>query len=184
MYSTLYFLETFIMILGAMICPFLIKRWGKRNITLAGSILAVVSHLCILLNPYSFSWFFGITLIRSIGVSQLSATVFGMLGDVVEYGDWKNGFRQESLVFGGASLGFKVGTGITSAIMTGLMTASGYISSTAGNAVQPESAIKTIENIYKYGPIIIWILAILILCVYKLDKEYPQITKALNEREE
>lgn len=184
MYSTLYFLETIIMILGAMICPFLIKRWGKRNVTLAGSILAVVSHLCILLNPYSFSWFFGITLIRSVGVSQLSATVFGMLGDVVEYGDWKNGFRQESLVFGGASLGFKVGTGITSAIMTGLMTASGYISSTAGNAAQPQSAIKTIENIYKYGPVIIWVLAILILSVYKLDKEYPQITKALNEREE
>lgn len=184
MYSTLYFLETIVMILGAMACPFLIKKWGKRNTTLAGSILAVVSHTLILLNPQSFTWFFGITLIRSIGVSQLSATVFGMLGDVVEYGDWKNGYRQESLVFGGASLGFKVGTGITSAIMTGLMTWSGYISSTGANVTQPESAITVIGNIYKFGPIIIWIAAILILLVYKLDKEYPQITKDLAEREQ
>lgn len=184
MYSTLYFLETIVMILGAMACPFLIKKWGKRNTTLAGSILAVVSHTLILLNPQSFTWFFGITLIRSIGVSQLSATVFGMLGDVVEYGDWKNGYRQESLVFGGASLGFKVGTGITSAIMTGLMTWSGYISSTGANVTQPESAITVIGNIYKFGPIIIWVAAILILLVYKLDKEYPQITKDLAEREQ
>lgn len=183
MYSTLYFLETIIMILGAMACPFFIKKWGKRNITLAGSILAVVSHLFILVNPASFQVFFVVTLIRSIGVSQLSATIFGMLGDVVEYGAWKNGFRQESLVFGGASLGFKVGTGITSAIMTGLMTASGYISSTGESVVQPLAAIETIGNIYKFGPIIIWVAAIAILLVYKLDKEYPQIMRELAERE-
>lgn len=179
MYSTLYFLETAIMILGAMACPFLIKRWGKRNVTLAGSVLAVVSHLLILANPFSFQWFFGVTLIRSIGVSQLSATIFGMLGDVVEYGYWKNGFRQESLIFGGASLGFKVGTGVTSA----LMTASGYISSTSGNVVQPGSAVTTIGNIYKFGPVIIWAAAIILLLIYKLDKEYPKISKELAERE-
>lgn len=183
MYSTLYFLETAIMILGAMVCPFLIKRWGKRNITLAGSVLAVVSHLLILANPFSFQWFFVVTLIRSLGVSQLSATIFGMLGDVVEYGYWKNGFRQESLIFGGASLGFKVGTGVTSALMTGLMTASGYISSTSGNVVQPGSAITTIGNIYKFGPVIIWVAAIILLLIYKLDKEYPKISKELAERE-
>ena len=106
-----------------------------------------------------------------------------MLGDVVEYGDWKNGFRQESLVFGGASLGFKVGTGITSALMSAMMTASGYISSTTGSVVQPTSAILTIERIYKFGPLIIWGVAIAILLVYKLDKEFPQITKDLAERE-
>lgn len=183
MYSALYFLETAVMILGAMACPFLIKRWGKRNVTLAGSILAVVSHLLILVNPFSFQWFFVVTLIRSVGVSQLSATIFGMLGDVVEYGYWKNGFRQESLIFGGASLGFKVGTGITSAVMTGLMTASGYISSTSGNVVQPALAVNTIGNIYKFGPVIIWVAAIVLLMVYKLDKEYPAISKELAERE-
>lgn len=183
MYSALYFLETAVMILGAMACPFLIKRWGKRNVTLAGSILAVVSHLLILVNPFSFQWFFVVTLIRSVGVSQLSATIFGMLGDVVEYGYWKNGFRQESLIFGGASLGFKVGTGITSALMTGLMTASGYVSSTSGNVVQPASAVNTIGNIYKFGPVIIWVAAIILLLIYKLDKEYPSISKELAERE-
>lgn len=101
----------------------------------------------------------------------------------MEYGYWKNGFRQESLVFGGASLGFKVGTGITSAIMTGLMTVSGYISSTGTQVMQPDSAVRTIGNIYKFGPIIVWGAAVVILLMYKLDKMYPQIERGLLERE-
>lgn len=67
--------------------------------------------------------------------------------------------------------------------MTGLMTWSGYISSTGTQIEQPESAIRIIENIYKFGPIIIWAAAIAILLIYKLDKEFPQITKELIERE-
>ncbi len=183
MYSVLYFLETIILILGAMIAPNFIRKWGKRNITLAGSILAVGSHLLILMNPHNFQWMFVVTLIRSVGVSQLNATIFGMIGDVVEYGAWKNGFRQESLIFGGGSLGFKVGTGITSALITGLMTSSGYISSTAADVVQPQSAIAAIEKIYIFGPVIIWVAAIVLLLVYQLDKELPGIMKDLEKRE-
>lgn len=183
MYSVLYFTETAIMILGAMISPIFIKRYGKRNTTLAGAILAIVAHLFILLNPYNFSWMFAVTLVRSIGVSQLSASIFGMLGDVVEYGYWKNGIRQESLIFGGGSLGFKVGTGITSAIITGLMSYSGYVTSTSAAVTQPESAVNMIVNIYKFAPLIVWAAAILILLVYKLDKEYPQIMQDLAKRE-
>lgn len=183
MYSTLYFMETIILIVGAMVSPLLIKKFGKRNATLGGSILAVAAHLLILLNPYSFQWMFVVTLLRSIGVSQLNATIFGMIGDVVEYGAWKNGFRQESLIFGGGSLGFKVGSGIASAVITGLMTAGGYISSAAANVKQPASAVATIENMYKFGPVIIWVAAIAILLVYKLDQEFPAIMKELEERE-
>ena len=183
MYSVLYFMETIILILGAMVSPIFIKKYGKRNTTLVGAVLAVVSHLFIFLNPYSFQFMFIVTLVRSIGVSQLNATIFGMIGDVVEYGDWKNGFRQESLTFGGGSLGFKVGSGVASAVITGLMTASGYISSTVSNTVQPQSAIQTIENIYKFGPLIIWVIAIIVLIIYKLDKEFPTVMKELKERE-
>ena len=128
MYSVLYFAETIVIILGAMVCPMFIKKWGKRNITLVGAVVAIAAQVCLMLNPNNFYYMFAITLIRSAGVAQLNATVFGMLGDVVEYSYWKNGFRQESMIFGGASLGFKVGSGIASAVITSLMTASGYIS--------------------------------------------------------
>ena len=40
------------------------------------------------------------------------------------------------------------GMGLTSAIITGLMSWSGYISSTTADAVQPQSAIDMIVGIY------------------------------------
>lgn len=184
MYSVLYFAETIVIILGAMMCPIFIKKWGKRNITLAGAILAIGAQLCLLFNPNNFYYMFAITLIRSLGVAQLNATVFGMLGDVVEYSYWKNGFRQESMIFGGASLGFKVGSGVASAVMTSLMTASGYISSQGTDVAQPASAISMISNMYKWGPVIIWVIAAVVLVVYKLDREMPQISKDLQAREQ
>ena len=106
-----------------------------------------------------------------------------MLGDVVEYSYWKNGFRQESMIFGGASLGFKVGSGIASAVITSLMTASGYISSQGADVVQPGSAISMIADIYKWGPVIIWVVAAIMLVIYKLDREMPQIAEELANRE-
>ena len=183
MYSVLYFAETIVIILGAMVCPMFIKKWGKRNITLAGAVVAIAAQVCLMLNPNNFYYMFAITLIRSAGVAQLNATVFGMLGDVVEYSYWKNGFRQESMIFGGASLGFKVGSGIASAVITSLMTASGYISSQGADVVQPGSVISMIADIYKWGPVIIWVVAAIMLVIYKLDREMPQIAEELANRE-
>ena len=98
----------------------------------------------------------GTTIVRALGEAPLTAVVFGMMGDVIEYGQWKSHIRQESLVFGGGSLGFKLGVGLTSAIISGLLNASGYISSSTGGAVQPETAKAMIMSIYKYGTTFIW----------------------------
>ena len=40
-----------------------------------------------------------------------------------------------------------------------------------------------IQNMFIYGPIILWGAAVIVLLFYKLDKEYPQIMKELLERE-
>lgn len=183
MYSVLFTAEILVMIGGAMICPFLLKRWNKRDISLVGCIIAVVSHVLFLLNPGSFAWALGTSIVRAIGEAPLVALVFGMMGDVIEYGQWKHHIRQESLVFGGGSLGFKIGTGITSALLTGMLTASGYVTSSGGSAVQPQAAVDTILNIYKFGPILVWAIAVIVLIFYNLDQKIPSIMQELAERE-
>ena len=119
----------------------------------AGCILAVVGHLLFLINPFSYEWAMAVTIIRGIGQAPLTALVFGMMGYVIEYGQWKFHIRQESLVFGGGSLGFKIGTGLTSAMISALLTGAGYLSSTTGGAVQPESAKHMIIAIYELDPL-------------------------------
>lgn len=183
MYSTLYMAETLLIIVGTVLAPFLLRIMSKKTLALYGSILAIAAQALFLLNMDSFAWTMATTIARSLGVAQLNAVVFGMLGDVVEYGQWKTHVRQESLIFGGGSLGFKIGTGITSALIGSMLAGAGYISSTGITVQQPASALAMIRNIYAYGPILVWVVAVVVLLFYKLDKLYPTIMKELKQRE-
>ncbi len=183
MYSALYLTETLLIVAVTFGSPMLLKRFGKRNMSLAGVILALAGQILFCLNPRSFAWMAMSCVIRAIGLAPLNSIVFGFLGDVVEFGQWKTHIRQESLIFAGSSVGMKVGAGLTSAIITGLLSLAGYISSSAGNIVQPDSAIQMIISIYKYGPMIVWVVVIITLSLYKLDKQYPAIMEELAERE-
>ena len=172
-----------ILVVFIFLCAPLIKKYGKRNIALAGSVIALVGQILFLLNPYSVPWMVLSCVTRAIGLAPLNAVVFGMIGDVVEFGQWKTHVRQESLIFAGGSIGTKVGAGVASAAMTGLLSLGGYISSSAGSVTQPDSALNMIINIYKIGPLIVAGGVMLVLIFYHLDKQYPDIMKELINRE-
>lgn len=182
-YSALYLCENVTLIVGALLCPMLLKKFSKRNLCLAGCIFAAISQALLLVDQHSFTWMSIITIVRAIGQAPITALVWGMMGDAVEYGEWKFGLRQESLVFGGGSLGFKIGSGISAALITGLLGISGFVSSATGGAAQPESAQQMIIALYQYGILLIWVAAIVILALYKLDDHYPKIMKELKARE-
>ncbi len=182
-YSVIYTAEIVTLIVGALLCPLLLQKFNKRDLSLIGCIIVVIAHALIMVNPMSFQWVLAMTVIRSLGQAPLTSLVFGMMGDVVEYGQWKSHLRQESLIFGGGSLGFKIGTGITSAVMTAMLEGAGFLSSVTGGAMQPTSAQHMISSIFKFGPIFVWAAAIIVLLFYKLDKIYPTIAKELAERE-
>lgn len=183
LYSTLYLTETLTLVAATFCCPALVKRFGKRNMSLVGIAFALVGHLVFFLHPESFAWTLGSCIIRGMGLGPMNAIIWGFLGDAVDFGHWKTGVRQESLVFAAGSVGAKLGGGVTSALLTSLLSAAGYISATTGNQSQPQSAIDMIMDIYKYAPLIVWVIVIVILIFYKLDKHYPKIMKELNERE-
>lgn len=183
MYSALYLTETLVLVGCIFLCAPLIKKFGKRNVALAGGFIALAGQLLFFLNPTSFAWMVMSCVARAVGLAPLNAAVFGMIGDVVEFGQWKTHIRQESLIFAGGSIGTKVGSGVASAAMTGLLSLAGYISSSAGTVTQPQQALDMIINIYKGGPLIVAVLAVMTLSLYKLDKKYPAIMDELAQRE-
>ena len=81
-------------------------------------------------------------------------------------GLFKKHIRQESLIFAGGSIGTKVGAGLASAVITGLLSSSGYVSSSAGITAQPETALEMIVSLYKFGPILIAAVIIVTLFGY------------------
>lgn len=183
MYSALYLTETLVLVACIFLCAPLIRKYGKRNVALVGAYIALGGQLLFFLNPTNFVWLVMSCVMRAIGLAPLNAAVFGMIGDVVEFGQWKTHIRQESLIFAGGSIGTKVGSGVASACMTGLLSMAGYISSSAGAVTQPQQALDMIVNIYKGGPLIVAVIAVITLTLYRLDGKYSSIMLELTQRE-
>ena len=183
-YGSLYLLETLVTIfVMAVFSPRLLRRFGKRNMSLGGVLICFIGHVIFLLNSTDFGWVVFSCVVRGIGFAPIQSVIFGFIGDAVEYGQWKTRLRQEGLIFSGGSVGTKVGSGLTSALLTGLLSYAGYVSSSAGSVMQSQQVIDMIVSIYMWGPIFVWIVLIVVLYFYELDQKYPEIMRDLVARE-
>lgn len=119
-----------------------------------GGILVLSSQFLFMLNPYDYNWCVFTTVLRGIGQAPLSAFIFGMIGDVVEFGQWKTHLRQESFIFSGGSVGAKIGMGASQAVITGILSLCGYIASTGAAVTQPQTVIQGIIGIYVFAQLL------------------------------
>lgn len=71
MYSTLYLTETLIIVVATFLSPMLLKKYGKRNMSLAGACLALVGQLIFCLNPTNFGFMVFSCVIRGLGLAPL-----------------------------------------------------------------------------------------------------------------
>lgn len=181
--SLIYGAEQAVMIVGILILPALIPRFGKRNLALSGSLLVIAAQLLFLVNPYSYPLAVVSSGLKGLGEAPLFGVIFSFIADSVEYGQWKTHIRQEGMIFSAASVGSKLGSGLSSAAVGGILAAAGYVSSSSGATTQAQSAINAISGIYIFAPVVIWGVAVIVLLFYKLDKMYPDIMKELEERE-
>ena len=183
MYSTLYLIETVVIIIITFLCPLLRRYFTKSRLILMGGILVLSSQFLFMLNPYDYNWCVFTTALRGIGQAPLSAFIFGMIGDVVEFGQWKTHLRQERFIFSGGSVGAKIGMGASQAVITGILSLCGYIASTGAAVTQPQTVIQGIIGIYVFAPVIVWVFVLIVAFLYRLDKKYPVIMAELGERE-
>lgn len=167
-------------ILAVLTLPLLLKHIGKRNLALAGALIAVAGGCILFINPGSYHRAIFAAFVKGVGQGPLFGVIFSMIADAVEYGQWKTRIRQEGMIFSAASIGSKLGAGLTSAVIGGVLSWAGY---NGLMEVQDPSAIAAISGIYLYGPIVVWGLTALILWAYRLDKHYAKIMEDLNERE-
>lgn len=163
----------------AIIClaPF-IKKFGKRNLVLAGAILTMVAQLTLLAVPANPAFVAAVAAIRGIGKAPLFGCVFTMMADVVNYGHWKTGVRVQALIFSAATVGQKFGGGITGAIIGQLMDKSGF----TGLAQEIPSAVAMVENLYIWGTVFAWAIIIALMLAYKLEKNYDGMIRDMENK--
>lgn len=171
--------QTIASIITFIVMIYIIKKCGKQKIAFWGSIISFIGYAVVLIAPESYEILYISALIKGIGNAALSGVIYGMLADTIEYNEWKSGVRAEGLVFSANSIGAKIGSGFGGAALGWILAGFGYVS--ASN-IQSEITIMGIRIIFLYVPLIVFALQAFLTRFYKLDEEYDEIIKELNQR--
>lgn len=168
-------------ILCCFIIPAIARKFGKRNISMIGCVIAVIGGLIMVINPESRSLILVSTVINSIGMAPIAICCFAMLGDTAVYGEWKTNIRNEGLVFSATTFGEKAGNALGGAIAAFALAIGGFV----GNATAQSASAIGIMKLCMIGfPVLVAIVIIIALKFYNLDKLYPTILKDLEERKQ
>ncbi|MHC5268795.1 MFS transporter [Enterococcus sp. LJL98] len=162
------------------IAPF-VKRLGKRNSMGLGLIIQTLGTLLLVMMGASMFGIYASSIIRGIGGAFFGAVMWAMVSDTVDYGEWKTGLRMEGLTNSASSFGYKVGNGLGSAILGGILAIGGYVGTATTQSVQ---AMTSINIVFWVLPILINVLILVILYFYRLDNEFEGIIYDLRKREE
>ncbi|NFD30605.1 MFS transporter [Clostridium botulinum] len=157
----------------------LIKKYGKRNTAILGSIIFILGSLFALIDLTSVKLIYISIIVKGTGNALISATVFALLADTIEYGEWRTNVRTEGLVYSAGNFGLKIGIGLGTAIVGWLLAFSNYNGS---SKIQTNTAINAINILFIWLPMILSGVQIILLKFYKLDKIYSNIISDLEKR--
>ncbi len=167
------------MMVGAFLITPLVSKFGARNTCLGGCaimLFGVIMSAFFATNPTML----GLSLIiKSLGASALAVNSFAMMGDTVEYSEWKFGIRPDGLTYSAITFGEKLGSAIGTVIVSSVMAAFGYVEQAE---VQSVTAICGMKVIFIYIPMAIAVICTVLMGFYDLDKKYDQIVSELTER--
>ena len=170
--STINGIFNIVQILGMFFIAMLVKKFGKRNVFSLGLILDIIGMLVLNFSGGFMPIIVVSSVIRGIGNACGGATMWAMVSDTIDYGEWKTGYRTEGLVNSACSFGYKIGNGIGSALLGVILEVGGYV----GNAAaQTASALTSIKICFVWIPIAVYVCGLIIMKFYHLDKEFDGI---------
>ncbi len=167
-------------LIGTLTIPLGTNYFGKKGYMIILNMISVISFIVLYLFPTNNMYYLLVVFFIS-GLPNCSGTIcYGMVCDSIEYGDWKNGVREEGLATSYLSLSVKFATAICGSIGVLLLSASGYVA----NVQQTAAAKQGINFVVNIIPAICIVLSILPLIFYKLnDKRVSEIRAELDSRE-
>lgn len=177
--STINGIFNIVQICGMFFIAMLVKKYGKRNVFALGLVLDIIGMLVLNFSGGSMAIIVVSSVIRGIGNACGGATMWAMVSDTIDYGEWKTGYRTEGLVNSACSFGYKIGNGIGSALLGLILEIGGYVGTAA---VQTESALMSIKVCFVWIPIIVYVCGLVIMKFYNLDNEFDGIIADLKER--
>ncbi|NDO67848.1 MFS transporter [Schaedlerella arabinosiphila] len=157
----------------------LVKKYGKRNVFALGLVLDIIGMLVLNFSGGAISLIVISSVIRGVGNACGGATMWAMVSDTIDYGEWKTGVRTEGLVNSACSFGYKIGNGIGSALLGLILEVGGYVGEAAA---QSASALASIKVCFVWIPVAVYLIGLVIMKFYHLDREFDGIIEDLKNR--
>ena len=131
----------------------MVTKYGKKELSVIGSVSYIIGALVLLLAPLGIIpvtegntgldlivYVVG-QLICSLGLGIYSTVSWAMMGDAIDYNEWKHGKREEGVVYSLHSFFRKLAQGVGPAVAVAIMGTMGYVN----NAIDPETKAEFID---------------------------------------
>lgn len=171
----------------------LAKKFGKRNLTLAGFVLYSIGSLICWIYPTNMVVVLIGQFIKNIGGLPCSYVFMALFADVLDHLEWKNGFRCDGIAMSIYNIIAVAVVGIVQGIFNLLLAKSGYIAPSLVNGVTVAvEQSETVKNVITFSFVgletitaIILIVLLAFLSVEKgLDKKQAEIKARKEENTE
>lgn len=130
-------LNTLVMfqIIGMVAIPYLVKKFSKTHVLMAGMFLAALGQIMIYFTGNSLVMLVVAWSIASVGTGISVTLPFAMLANTVDYGEWKNSIRASGFLTAiGSSFAIKMGSGLGGWAPSVILAHAGYHAGVAQTA--------------------------------------------------
>ena len=124
----------------------MVMKYGKKELSVVGSICYIVGAAVLLLAPLGIIpiaenntgldlvMYVIAQLIMALGMGIYSTVSWAMMGDAIDYNEWKTGNREEGIVYSLHSFFRKLAQGVGPAVALTIMQGMGYVNNSKPNA--------------------------------------------------
>jgi len=173
---------TVALILGIPLSKPLAKRFGKRNVYVASSLLSGLFFILLYIPDSSNTIsIYILNILAKFTYAPAVPLLWTMLADTADYSEWKFRRRATGLVFSAATFAQKAGWGIGGALAGWLLAIFRFIP----NAEQTASSLNGIKLMISVFPGLLYMSCAIILYFYSIDqKTCMEMQKELEQRRE
>ncbi len=155
----------------------IVKKYGKKEASVVGTLVSIGGGVIMLIFPLISDtlvalivYLCGLVLF-GIGMGVYTCVSWAMMGDAIDYNEWRFGTREEGTVYSLHSFFRKLAQGVGPSVVLLLMGALGYVSKYGTIGQSPETALNMcwlVAGLYMFSAIVQFIGLALI---YNLDKK-------------
>ena len=153
----------------------MVVKYGKKELATVGAICSMVASVLMFVLPVTpntagLGIYVLCQLVNSLGTGIYSTVSWAMMGDAIDYNEWKTGKREEGTVYALHSFFRKLAQGVGPALVLAIMVALGYVGANEGNQTA-EVALRMrylVPTTYAFSAVMQFIGLSLI---YNLDKK-------------